>query len=304
MRMRRTMFISFFSVLLLSTLAIFYIGPENALQKILRTYFQVQGIERAYANTPNYRIAYYEGGKEHKETVILLHGLGGNATTSWFRLLPVLTKKYHVIAPDLIFANFADYIQNSTYSITTDTRLVEQLMQAKQVDSYHIAGLSVGGLIAMHVAQNNPDAVKSVALITPAGHNLQELTERLTSKGDNAGEWFYKNLFQHPFPVPDFILAGQFERINTIVKAIPAMLGANQHELTPRYTDIVQPTLVLWGKDDKILPIKYATSLVEALPSATLQALSDCGHGVVWDQPKLLEKALLSFLHDQTTATK
>lgn len=301
--MRRTILFAFISILLVSTIAVFAVGPENALHKILKAYLSSQGIERRFTSTPRYNIAYFEGGENNKETVILLHGAGGNAITSWFRLLPTLVKKYHVIAPDLIFANLADYLKNNTYSISLDTFLVDDLVRAKRISQYHIAGLSVGGLIAMHVAQNNPEAVQSVMLITPAGHNLEQLTAVLTSKGDKAGEWFYKNLFQHPFPVPDFILAGQFKRINAIVQSIPNMLKSSGHELTPRYADIRQPTLILWGKDDKILPISFATPLVQALPQASLQTLTDCGHGVVWDQPTLLEQALLTFLNDQTTTT-
>ena len=278
------------------------VEPEHALQNVLTRWMNIHGIQRTTKMLPGYTVRYYEGGSENKETVVLLHGIGGNAATSWFRLLPKLAATYHVLAPDLISANFSALTNTSQYSLLMDKNLVQVLLRDRGVTSAQFVGVSFGGLLALHLAAERPALVTSLALITPVGYDVDALAANLNAQGDNAGKWFYQNLFQHPLPVPDVLLAGQYDRINILAHNIPSLLKqiCARETLLPDLAGITQPTMVIWGKEDKIFPIATARPVVDAISDVDFLVYEDCGHGVVWDQPELLERNLVTFLSNHT----
>jgi pimeloyl-ACP methyl ester carboxylesterase len=97
------------------------------------------------------RVHYLEGGSG--PPVVLVHGLGSQAQQDWSRLLPPLVHAgYHLYAMDLIGYGRSAKPTNWNYSISEEAKFVEAFMDAKQLATVELAGVSMGGWIAATVA--------------------------------------------------------------------------------------------------------------------------------------------------------
>ena len=180
---------------------------EAVFNGALRGWLAVNGVHGEVASPGgNVTIFWFEGGREHEQSVILLHGVGGNALSSWFRLLPALAKRYHVIAPDLFFANMPDLV-DSGYDIQSEKALTEFLIHHLGLQRVALLGLSFGAWPAMQAAVDLPGVVNGVILVSPFGPDGAGVVEGLRLDPGNPGKDFYYRIFQTPPPAPELFLS-------------------------------------------------------------------------------------------------
>lgn len=111
-------------------------------------------------------IVYLEGGKG--QTLLLVHGFGGNKD-NWTRLARHLTSNYHVIAVDL--PGFGDSFKNMhlDYDLSAQVARLNEFVNRLELNSFHLAGNSMGGYIAGNYAATFPDSMLSLWLLNPLG---------------------------------------------------------------------------------------------------------------------------------------
>ena len=115
----------------------------------------------------------FESGFENKDVLVILHSFPAS-NIMWFKQIPELIKKFHVIALDL-YGFGASYrhditFKDSDHVIDVYTRSIHETIEALSLESYYIAGLSLGGYLTSHFQHRyKPDNVKGVILISPAG---------------------------------------------------------------------------------------------------------------------------------------
>src|SRR5262249_51932465 len=150
----------------------------------------------------HFSLHLYEGGSDHPETVILLHGFGGNAQLTWMRLMPALARHYHVVAPDLLASSFLG-LDPKTYSVDSEVALVRKMMAAMCLEHADFVGLSVGGWVSLILALDEPQKVDKLILVESAGLTT-EIPEmaRLTLTDRPTARRFFSLLFYHPPPLP------------------------------------------------------------------------------------------------------
>jgi pimeloyl-ACP methyl ester carboxylesterase len=263
------------------------------------------GLSEKSIQVDNYKIVYVEGGKG--ETVLLLHGFGGDKD-NWTRFSKYLTKKYHVIAPDLPGFGESSKIWSDTYDIATQVKRLHQYTNKIGLKKFHIAGNSMGGLIAVVYAATYPDEVLSLGLLDPLGVIVREPSQLALEieKGNNPlvveSVSDYDKLLDFLFVKPPYIpglvksylaeMAVQSREFNkkVFIEANPG----NQLETT--IGEIRTKTLILWGDTDRVFPASSAPVLQKGIKNSKVIIMKDCGHVPMLERPEETAKYYLEFI--------
>lgn len=271
---------------------------EQIFNAALRGYLALNGVQARFLHQGASKIFYFEGGEGNPETVILLHGVGGNALTSWFQLLPELAKKYHVIAPDMFFANLPDLV-NSGYHVRSEEHLVKLMMDAKKPQRATLVGLSFGAWPALQTAIDFPHRVERLVLISPLDGTANTIVNNLDLDKTDAGRDFYHRIFASPPPVPSPFLWSHWDRTSRVFEALPSFrtqLEIEGRQLNSALSRVKCPVLVLHGQEDRIIPAERFRFMAGQIAKSSLISLEGSGHAVVWDQPEALLDSIESFL--------
>ena len=270
------------------------------------------------AQVRNLEVGYIDQGRG--DVVVLIHGLGTNAK-GWIRNIPALAEDHRVIALDLPGYGYSSK-KAYPYSMSFYATVLKELLTGLGVDHATLVGHSMGGQIAMVAALEHPDMVDRLVLISPAGF------ETFT---DGEGDWMrravsaefvkdttirgiavnLKSNFRHTPPAADFMItdriqvrgASDFGDYCTAVSLnVAAMLD---HPVYDDLEKIKQPTLVLFGEEDNLIPNRFlhggftrdvAAEGMAKLPNAELVMVADCGHFVQFEHPDQANRAILDFL--------
>jgi len=247
--------------------------------------------------------------------VVLLHGLG-DSSAGWLFVEPELVKAGHrVLAWDALGAGRSDKPAGRLYGIEAHVERLEKLLDAQGVRKAAIVGHSFGGSVALCFAQRNPDRVRALCLIDPAAYR----------EGATGGRWFWKTpllaeivlgilpsrtlvryalkLNFHDRAKITSELEGVYLREARRERAIAAFI-AQERQLVPDdpekweqgHRTIRAPTLILWGKEDKLVPAAQGERLAKDVAGARLVVLDAVGHSPHLEAPGLVLERLLPFL--------
>lgn len=265
-----------------------------------------------YANRDNVSL-YYEVHGEG-EPLLLIMGLGYNSL-SWHRTLPALAQHFKVI----VFDNRGvgkSCKPEQIYSIEMMAEDAKAVLDAVSVESAHVYGISMGGMIAQRLAIAYPERVRSLVLgCTTAGGptHIQpspEISALMVSRASLTGTpeenaWLaapivYSQSFidEHP----EFIQEDIEKRIE-IVTPPSAYLSQLQaclaHDTTRELDKINIPTLVIHGDADALVPYENGKMLAERIKGATLHTISGAGHIYITEAIDESNDKVLQFLTNQ-----
>lgn len=238
------------------------------------------------------RWPYLDGGPPDGETVVMLHGFGGDKN-NWPLYARHFTKRYRVIAPDL--AGFGENTRDPDldYGMAAQTERLHHFLRELGIDRFHIAGNSMGGFIALHYALNYPGELRSMTLMDNAGvrsRNKSELEvaidegkNLLLAKSLDEFEGLLEFVMHKPIPSPKFMMkamyleqARHFEFLDKIFWHITD--EATNDTLTDRLSEISVPTLVIWGRQDRVLDVSCTEAMAAAISENKVVILEDVGH--------------------------
>lgn len=290
-------------VLLIGITAILYCFPATQLASLRLIEQQRAGLSHQQLRVHDLNIHYYQGGSPNGETLVLIHGFAADKD-NWLRFSRHLTDRYRVIALDLPGFGDSDRPAGS-YDVGTQTERLGDILDALGIDQAHLLGNSMGGHIAALFAARYPSRVRSLALFANAGidsPNKSELYRLLQSGGANPlvvrqPEDFQKLLqfvfFEPPY-LPESLKRYLGER---------AMANAAHHDqvfqqlveryipLEPELPRIQAPTLVLWGRQDRVLDVSSIDVMQPLLQKPSVMIMDSVGHAPMLERP--LESALL-----------
>ena len=185
-----------------------------------------------------------------------------------------------------------------------------RLLDALGIDSAHVYGLSMGGMVAQEMAIRFPHRVRGLVLgatshggprsVLPSPRVLAALTSRAGPAALRA-ELIGRALFTSTFRLehPDQVRAalGLLGRHRTSARGLASHLTASAyHDTRSRLSRIVAPTLVLHGEQDDLTPVANARLLAAAIPDATLALLPEAGHAYLLEQPGASYEAFTGWL--------
>jgi pimeloyl-ACP methyl ester carboxylesterase len=262
---------------------------------------------------PKSKIYYREAGDGLP--LILVHGFG-HSSTSWLRAMPMLADHYRTIAPDLPDFNRTtgpEAYSSPKYFATVLTRFIERL----KLDRVHLAGSSLGGLVSLLVALDTPELVDKIVLANPAG-----FTRPPRPPLDDAVIAFLTFWLSLPRPRPIVRAAYEtafFDRSRADEGTIEELIERENlpeqtkksrarvlHELFrfSRHLDhfherlggLDTPTLLIWGRNDPLLPAKDVDVARRVLPRLRIELFERCGHLPQIEQPERFSSLVLDFL--------
>jgi pimeloyl-ACP methyl ester carboxylesterase len=261
---------------------------------------RLQGVTSAHVQAGPYRLHYLEAGSG--PPLLLVHGLGSNATMEWGRLMAPLGRTYRVLAPDLPGFGDSDRPASADYSIPMQVEAVLAFMRARGIERTRLAGISMGGWISARLAGEHPERVERLVLVAAAGMRPDGPTipaEVLLPK-DEEGVRRLVAAVRHKAPVPPGfvardILARRLEEEWIVRRALESMRDGDDW-LNGTLGRAEMPVLVVWGKQDALIPVAYAAPLQAEFRNARLEVMDGCGHVPIADCPEAFDQLLLGFL--------
>jgi pimeloyl-ACP methyl ester carboxylesterase len=262
------------------------------------------------------RIAYREGG-EGGEPVLLIHGLC-SMTYTWRDVFAALAARRRVIALDLKGFGASDKLAGD-YRLAAQGEIVLRLMDALEINQAALIGNSLGGAVALQLAQRQPERVARLVLLDPVAyqsHARALLARWLLTVSGRAGQALALHLFglllrspamvenrmraiysRHEIITPERIAAYHaLLRDPGCQRAIITTLRDWDVRAIERALPLVsQPALILWGAHDRIIPPSFGQRLVRDLPRAQLQLLP-CGHAPQEELPEECARLMNDFL--------
>ena len=247
-----------------------------------------QGPTHAFAETPAGPLRYAKRGNG-AETVLLLHGFGGDLD-NWLFNIDVLAEAATVYALDLPgHGQSAKRMANP--DLQSMTKAVVEFMDEIGLPSAHLVGHSMGGAIAMALAATEPGKIKSLSLICPAGLGFEfggyvEAYLAAQSRRDlkPALEMLFadKGLVSRQL-VDDVLKYRRLDGVEDFLKSLAGNLfgGRRQHHvLAQEFAGKLPPTLVIWGKEDAVIPATQAANLA----GAEVHVIEGAGHMVFMEK--------------------
>lgn len=242
-------------------------------------------------------IRYFEAGQG--PAVILLHGLGGGKEI-WMASFGALAAQYHVYAIDQIGFGHSDK-PLLDYKIATYADFLQGFMQAQNIPKATLVGNSLGGWIALEFAVHHPEMVEKLVLVDSAGLPWTQPFAADLNPSSLAGmRAMLETVFYDKKILTDEVVLQAFTnhvRTNEAYTIQRTMAGW----AVPQFEDanlasIHAPTLVVWGRQDVLIPLVSGEKLRDGIPGATLVLIDECGHAPEIEKPAEFNRALLEFL--------
>lgn len=267
------------------------------------------------------QIAYREAGQGH--ALLLIHGMAGSSAT-WRAIIGPLSKKYRVIAPDLL-GHGESAKPRGDYSLGAFAVFLRDLLDELGVVSATVVGQSLGGGIAMQFTHQHRDYCERLALIGSGGLG-QELSPvlRLLSApgaelvlpvvaprpvlnlGNKLGAWLTSAGIQAPragemwqayCSLSDARTRQAFLRT---LRSVVDYRGQAVSALNKLHVAAGLPSILIWGDQDRIIPVAHAYAAHDALDGSRLEVLKGVGHFPHAEAPSAVVEILEDFISSTT----
>lgn len=253
------------------------------------------------------------------ETIVMLHGSGPGAT-SWANfsrnIEPLLNKGYRVILMDCPGWGKSSPVICTGLRSFFNANILLALLNELQLEQVHLMGNSMGAHSVIAFALENPNRIKKLILMgggtggpsnftpmpaegikllqqlyrEPSIDNLKKMMQVFVYDSSNLTEELFKSRLNN-------MLAQQTHLDNFV-----ASLAANPKQfpdVSPRLHEIQAPVLIIWGRDDRFVPMDTGFRLLANLPNAELHIFSRCGHWAQWEHATRFNQLTLDFLDAQ-----
>jgi len=302
-----------FSFIIILTIGAFilFFHRDISLDKLKLKYANIQS---SFISVKNIDIHYRdEGNPTDSIPIILIHGTGASLHTfdDWTNKLKYSKR---VIRLDLPAYGLTGPFVDRDYSILNYTSFLKEFLETLDIKQCIIAGNSLGGEIAWNFALEKPDIVKKLILINSGGFPSSSKSVPIAFR-----------LAQTPvinkvvrFITPFFIVRSSVENVffdkskvtDSLVEryfdlclregnrqAFIDRLGIGKRNNYINISNIKQPTLILWGADDLLIPVENAYKFQNSLPNNKLVILENSGHVPMEENPFESIKHVIEFLN-------
>ena len=255
------------------------------------------------------RVALYRAGPRNADAVVLVHGLGKMAARDWSRLIPALAERYHVLAIDLPGFGYSDK-GNHHYSPDNFARVLDAVLGNRVAKPFTLIGHSMGGSVVLAYIAAYPKRVSRLVLVDAAGVLHRSVYSEFLARAAAQraigvdSPWFDSLVRAIQYRTENWPVRGELVLENAAVRqrvlrgdpnAISAFAMV-EHDFSQSLRAISAPTLVIWGADDAIAPLRTGQALASAIPRARLVVLEGAGHAPMLQVPDRFNPIVLDEL--------
>jgi pimeloyl-ACP methyl ester carboxylesterase len=232
------------------------------------------------------------------EPLMLLHGLFG-ALSNFSDLIEHFKHTHKVIVPILPLYDL-DLLHTTVKGLA---KYVQQFIDHKGYNQIHLLGNSLGGHVGLVYILSHPEKIKTLILTGSSGLFENAMGDSYPKRGDyeyiraKTAETFYD-----PAVATKELVDEVFEITNSrikVIKIIALAKSAIRHNLGDELGQIKVPTLLIWGKNDKVTPPFVAEDFHKLIPNSELAFIDQCGHAPMMEVPVTFNQILEKFLEAQ-----
>jgi pimeloyl-ACP methyl ester carboxylesterase len=241
--------------------------------------------------------------------ILLIHGITGSSQT-WDEIIPLLSERYTVVAPDLL--GHGDSAKpRGDYSLGSFASLLRDFMLALGHERATVAGHSLGGGIAMQMAYQFPERVERLVLVSSGGLGRSvtpvlravalpgaELmlpllaSKAIVSAGTAIGSWIGRLGLRTGTDIAEMAAGlASLQDIETrrafvhTARSVIDVYGQRVDATDKLYLAAAVPTLLMWGDQDPIIPARHGIRAHELMPGSRLRIFAGSGHFPHHDDP-------------------
>ena len=260
------------------------------------------------------------------EPVVLIHGIAGSFDT-WNGVLPLLGKKVEAVAPDLI-GHGRSGKPRGDYSLGAFATGIRDLMEALEIPSATIVGHSLGGGIAMQFAYQFPKRCQRLVLVDSGGlgpevtpilraatlpGSLPVIAALASKRAEQIGRAAVRRLRRTGLQPPSSTASVAHhllglrdkEARKAFVSTARSVIDLRGQRVDARdrlHLAAEVPTMFVWGRRDRFIPVKHGIEANAAIPNSRLEIFENSGHFPHEDDPHRFTETLLDFIEDTEPA--
>ena len=245
--------------------------------------------------------------------VLFIAGLGSDHHT-WVPVLPLLSDAFRCITFDNRDSGASDEA-GQPYAVAELAADAAAILEALGVARAHVVGVSMGGAVAQELALRYPERVGRLVL-------LSTYTSSDERGATILGSWlhlqralprddYFRAIYPWLYTVEDYAVPGLVESVleytlrerssQSESAYARQMAAALSHKTVGRLAAIRAPTLLLFGEDDSLTPLRFARSLAAEIPDVRLQTFPRTGHSLLWTRTAEVGAAIRQFLSQDST---
>jgi len=297
------------AALLVVGLAIFWFArPYDVEFEAMRPQVPHAELSR-FVQIDGLRVHYQEAGTG--APLVLVHGFMAS-TFVWKDVLPALADRFRVVAVDLKGFGFTEK-PASGYALEAQADLVVRLLDRLGIDRAAFCGNSMGGAVALHAAIRHPRRVSALVLVDSAG--LRMASQQATpvyARWPVVGPLLGALAVSFDGPVRAGLQACYFDPtkvteadVSTCRRVLATRAGLRAAVAVARepfylgeraIAGIAQPTLILWGAQDRLIPVEAGKRFNALVPGSRFVVLERCGHMPPPEMPDRFVREVSGFL--------
>ena len=261
------------------------------------------------------QVVLYRAGKPGADAVLLVHGLGANGARDWGKTVPALARHYEVFALDLPGFG-ASSKGDQLYTPDNFARVIDKAVAPRVGRPFALIGHSMGGAVALAYAGAYPQRLRRLVLVDMAGVLHGSVYAQSLVKSGLAQT-------QVPADAPwvDTLMGRMLTRIEGLpvsrdmVLNTPALrqkvfrgdagmiagYALADHDFSETLRAVRAPTLVVWGADDEVAPLRTGQLAAALIPGARLHVFPGIGHAPQLQDPDRFNALLLDELAGRTS---
>lgn len=294
-------------ILVLLAAGTFFLEPLWVYDNLIRYKLWHQHVSSKSIKIAGNRVHYFEAMPSTAPSaagagrvLILVHGLGARGE-DWSPLIPSLAAAgFHVYVPDLLgYGRSAK--PDVDYTITLEEELVAHFMQALQIEHADVGGWSMGGWIALKLAADRPELVDRLIVLDSAGVYFPPTFDAtLFTPTDAAGlSHLIAMLTPQSRPLPEFASRAAIKRLQEnawVVKRSLHAMESGRDLMDFKLGQIHQPTLVVWGKLDQLIPLSAGEKIHHDIAGSSMLIVDGCGHLTPSECSRPVLRGMVDFL--------
>jgi pimeloyl-ACP methyl ester carboxylesterase len=239
------------------------------------------------------------------DPLVVLHGAGANR--GWTRWIRQVAERFTVWAPThpgFGRSGDADWMEG----VDDLARFHLWFIEAAGLGRPHVLGHSIGGWTAAEMAAMSPGSIDRLVLVSSTGlkpetgeildvfyYSDDQLLRMIVHDPTTIPEW--AELFGRPPTPADREMAARNREMTARLTWKPYMHNPRLEHFLPRVTN---PTLIVWGREDRIVPVGCGEQYRRLLPHATLSVFERCGHLPPIEEPDAFARLVTDFLEGST----
>jgi pimeloyl-ACP methyl ester carboxylesterase len=256
-------------------------------------------------------IHYTEAGQGM--TVLMIHGLGGSCYD--FALLDSMMRDscrvIRVDLPGFGLSDFPDISSDDPDFPGVYNRFFQYFLDALDIDSTYVIGNSMGGMMSWYLAAEQPEKVKKLVLLNSAGYDIEQVQKRVTKRSGSKWvqafvrkgipEFMTRAGLANVFYNKDLLTDQKVTRVNDMwnteghMRVIFGIAATDKFPDTALIRAVTCPTLILWGKQDKLVSAEHAERFHRDILNSRVIVYDSCGHVPMLERPLDVNRDVRAF---------